>query len=155
MTFEDEVIALMEKPCASREAIYSRDLQYMAIDLITEFFDASGLAEKAKSAKVSQRLGYLCDVTAEAAKSRGLNDAASKLYDLAKRLYYSPAEWQYLDSYLPDFAKRIFISRPSSDIDLKWKIYDTINPEEIAEWIDLYILNENNAIKGEQEKCPN
>ncbi len=155
MTFEEEVIALMEKPRADRENWYSRDLHYMAIDLITEPFDESLLAEKAKSAKVSQRLGYLCDVTAEAARSRGLNEEASKLRNLAKRIYQPPAEWQYLDPHLPDFAKRIFMSRPRSDIDSKWKIYDTTTPEEIAEWIDLYILNENVAAKGEQEKCLN
>jgi len=149
MTFEEEVIALMEKPSFDCATFYSRYLQHMAIDLITESFDESLLAEKAKSAKVAQRLGFLCDVTAEAARSRGLDDATLKLHNLAKRLYHPPAEWQYLDPYLPDFAKRIFSSAPRSEIDSKWKIYDTTNSEDIAEWIDLYILNENVAAKKE------
>lgn len=141
--FEEQITELMENPNPGRSEWYSRDLKHLTIDLITEPLNENDLVKQINSAGVWQRFGFLCEITAEAAKSRGLSDAASKLSDLAKLVYHSPVEWQYLNPHLPDFAKRIISSSDQTEVNKKWKIYDPTTPQEIAEWVDLYILEEN------------
>jgi len=122
----------------------SRGYKHLAIDLVSEAYDASMLAKEAIKAGVGCKLGYLADVAAQASQNKGLPEIASKLYALAKELYSRapPKQWSLLDSSLPDFAKRILTSSPPNELNKKWKIYAGLDSKELEDWIDLYVTKE-------------
>ncbi|MBW2972993.1 hypothetical protein KY346_01220 [Candidatus Woesearchaeota archaeon] len=141
MGFEENAINLIKNASSDCEGSHSRNLKYIALDLLTESYNVQHLAARAKEEGIAQRLGYICDVTAKAAQISAI--PASKASQLAQELYRAPTNWQYLDSTLPDFAKRI-IAHSSSQTELnnKWKVYAAFTPTELTDWIDLYITEE-------------
>lgn len=137
MGFADIIIKTL------KEFRYTRELQYLALDLLTESIDTHAIVTSARNAGISQRLGYLCEITARAAELRGLADKAHILQDISNKLYspkYSP---QYLNPNSPEFAKRISASERQNEVNQRWNIIGCITFEEIVEWIDLYAINKN------------
>lgn len=142
MNFEESVIKLMKNTYSAREQIYSRDLQFLTLDLITESFDLDLLAGRAKEEGVGQRLGYLCELTAQAAERKNLQES-KKLYALAGKLFEQYESWQYLNPYAPDFAKRILKKTSQTKLNKKWKILDSASIEDSAAWIEMYVIKNN------------
>ena len=117
---------------------------YFGIDLITEDYNPVRLAELAKKQDLSQRLGYLAEVCAQAAEVTHIPEE-SKLTRLYKSLEDSFEEWQHLES--EDWGDAIIKSRMErgsldASIRKKWKIYSTLELEEIEDWIDLYVTKD-------------
>jgi hypothetical protein len=125
---------------AIKNAKSSRAIKYDAIDLVTNIYDPAILAREAVIAGINHKVGYLADVAAQAAEHKGLPEAASKLYSLAEKLYQTAQKgWSFLNDSSPEFAKRILASSPLSELNKKWKIYSTLSPKDLEDWIDLYV----------------
>ena len=122
----------------------SRGYKHLAIDLVTETYDASTLAKEAIKAGVGCKLGYLADIAAQASEKKRLPEIASKLYNLANELYSCATltHWHFLDASLPDFAKRILASAPLGELNKKWKVYAGLDSKEVEDWISLYVTQE-------------
>lgn len=141
MIFEEKVIKIMKDSCSDC-CSYSRNFKYLALDLITAQYNSQLLASRAKEEGIAQRLGYLCDVTARAAKMKAM--PALNAAQLAQELLNeAPTNWQYLDPALPDYAKRILAHTSSqTELNKKWQVRSALKPAEIADWIDLHITEE-------------
>ena len=117
---------------------------YFGIDLITEDYNPVRLAELAKDDGLAQRLGYLAEVCAQAANVTHIPEE-EKLTSLYKALEDSFDKWQRLQS--GGWGIEVIISRMDrgsldKKIRKKWKIYSTLEPEEIEDWIDLYVTKD-------------
>lgn len=116
----------------------TRQLKYLTLDLIKESYDPRLLAELAEKYGISQKFGYLAEITAIAADKNRLKES-SKLYKLVNLLYKKFTSWQSLHSDLPEYAKNLIKNDSSSKLNNKWKIYSTWEPSSLDDWIDLYI----------------
>ena len=126
-----------------KNAKRSREFNHLAIDLITLAYDPATLAIEASRSGINYKLGYLADVTARAARNKGLLEESSKLHSLVKKLHLPDKnEWEFLNPNAPDFAKRILLNSPRDNLNNKWKIYANLTPAEIEDWIDLYVTQE-------------
>jgi hypothetical protein len=115
----------------------SRQIKYLALDLITGEYDPQILAQLAKQNNIETRLGYLSDVIIQAAENTEID--IQRIKQLSSLLYNTPQNWLFLDPNLPDFAKTILKESPQTALNSKWKIYSNLTPAEIKDWIDLYI----------------
>jgi len=132
----EEIMAVLKNPS------HRGDLRYLTLFLIAGKYDVSGLTALAKQEGVASQLGYLSEVAAIASERRGL--CSKKLYELSRDLYTANGNWQFLDSTIPVFARRIISSGPKTDLNKKWRIWDTLGPDDIGDWISLYhIKNEH------------
>jgi len=128
MTPEEEIISVLKNPEESRS------LKFLALYLISREYDPLKLTELAKQEGFSQQLGYLADISAEAARNKGFRES-EKLYELAELLYSPPVNWAYLDANTPEFAKPLISSRPQTNLNKKWRVWDTLTPEHIEDGI--------------------
>lgn len=119
----------------------SREIKYIGLVLLTEEYKPEKLARLAEENDLQTRLGYLSDVVTQAAEKMGLN--TQKTRRLSTLLYNTPQNWIYLDPHLPDFAKRIVKKSSQTALNDKWKIYSNLNPKDIEDWIDLYIVRKH------------
>ncbi len=118
------------------------NMQYFAIDLLTEKYDSQNLIRAARENDAVQQLGYLAEITYEAAKKKGLETAP--LVEIIRALENAPiTEWRYLSPDLPPWGKELISESPQTRQNDKWHIYARLHPNDIAEWIDLYILKEH------------
>ncbi len=115
----------------------TRELKWLCLDLAESKFEVEKMAEKARRARVSQRLGYLSEVTAVACRN-SCPEAAARLETLAGRLYRPNFQWRHLDPNLPVYAKRIITSNAVKGMNQKWHIWGTLTPEELEDWLALY-----------------
>ena len=139
MTLEEEIIRTLKNPTLRG------DLKYLALDLIRGNYDSSKLIELAKNEGVHGQLGYLTEVTAIASEKAGI-PGSNKLYELSKSLLNSDLSWQYLNPNLPDFAKRMLCKDAQTELNKKWKVWTRLVPEEMKEWVSLYLS------RGDYEK---
>ncbi|MBW2969283.1 hypothetical protein KY314_04160, partial [Candidatus Woesearchaeota archaeon] len=139
MGFEEDTINVMKTPVKGN---YSRILLLLAVELINNKIDYNKLERitKESGTDIKQRFGYLCEITAWAAKNTGFNKKAEELYQLSEKLYEKDFSWNFLNNVLPDFAKKIFISRATPEINIKWKIRDICSVSDVKEYIDLYLI---------------
>ncbi|MBN1644542.1 hypothetical protein JW851_00680 [Candidatus Woesearchaeota archaeon] len=138
MIFEEELIEFMKKASPGQEHEYSMDIKYLALDLITGKFNCNTLAKKAKKSDVNHRLGFLCEITARAAKTKGFKNY-KRIYNLVNKLYTKPARPQYLDPTLADFGKRILDSSQENELNKKWQVRSSLNEQDIIKWIELHM----------------
>lgn len=115
---------------------------YFGIDLITEEYDPLKLAEIARKNGLAQRLGYLAEVCAQAARDTNIPEQ-KKLTSLYEALEDSFKDWEHLNPLSPEWGKRIDMHEHNqTELNKKWKIYTTLRPEEIEDWIDLYVTRD-------------
>lgn len=142
MTIEEEMIKILKNP-AERN-----DLGYLALDLITREYDILRIAGLAKQEGLPGQLGYLSEIIALALEKMGVS-GSERLYRLSEILYENSLKWGYLNPNMPDFAKRIFCNGSQPKLNKKWKIWGTITPEEMEDWISLY---GGKDIHGQEQK---
>ena len=128
MTPEEEIMEVLKNPAESRS------LKFLALGLIYKDYNIHKIAELAKQERISQQLGYLAEVAAEAARNKGFRES-EKLYELAALLYSPPVNWVYLDTNTPKFAKSLISSRPQTNLNKKWRVWDTLTSEHIEDGI--------------------
>ncbi|MBW2968977.1 hypothetical protein KY314_02575 [Candidatus Woesearchaeota archaeon] len=136
---EEEIIRIMKNPIKNR---YSRILLFLAVELINKNinYEKLELITLKSGTNVQQRFGYLCEITSKAARETGFNEKANELYRLSERLYKKNFSWNFLNNVLPNFAKKIFISRETPELNAKWKIRDIWTVNDIKDYINLYLV---------------
>jgi len=126
-----------------RELSRGRNICYFAVNLVSENYDPVELAELAKRGGFAQKLGYLAEVCAEATRLMHLCDESNKLTKLYKGLESSFDDWQYLDPRSCEEARSLARKRASwgvmSQVMNKWKLYSLLEPEEVEDFLDLYV----------------
>jgi len=127
-------------------------LKYLALDLISDDYNAFRLAQLAKQAGQANRLGYLSESAAIAAERMGLPESA-KLYGLCEALYDHGIRWRHLDPRLPGFAKRIFRYGPQPDLNKKWRVWGVMTPDELEDWISLHRAGSGHG-SGQETRLP-
>lgn len=128
---EEKIISILKNPSLRG------DLKDLSLKLIAHDYDLTKLVELARQEGLSSQLGYLSEVTAIALERKGIPQS-KKLYILSEYLYSVNLNWQYLNPNIPDFAKRIFRCSAQTVLNKKWRMWGTITPEEIEDWISLY-----------------
>ncbi len=138
MTLERRLIKKLKR------TIFSRDnLSYIGIDLIKIKYDPKTLAELVKKEGLTQRVGYLTEVCAEASKASNLFDYYNRLTNLYKFLEGDFQEWHHLHPCLPEWGRAVMKDKKSrSNLNEKWKVYSTLISEEIEDFIDLYVTRD-------------
>jgi len=132
-----------------QKASSTREFKFLALDLIETDFNIMVLAGLAQPNKVRAKLGYLAELTAKACENTGL-EQSPKLYHLAGLLYHDHLSWQHLNPFMPDFGKRIISRNPQTRFNQKWKIYSTLIPEQLQEWISLYKIGHSKYAGSKQ-----
>lgn len=131
MNQEEQIISVLE------EAVSSRQLKFLALDLVMKDLDVVKLARLAEGLSAPNRLGFLAEVGAIASRSKGMR-VSDKLYKLAEALYRNDYAWVHLNPNSPKYAKKIISEGEHSPLGEKWKVYDTLEPKHIEDWISLY-----------------
>lgn len=142
MNFEKEVVKFIKKCPSGREHEYSMDIKYLALDLITEEFDYKALARKAINSDINHRLGFLCEVVAQAASELKKSAVSKRLCNLANALYTKPTRWQYLDPALPRFGKRMLDVSPQNELNKKWRVKSSLTHIDILVWADVHSVKD-------------
>lgn len=131
-----------------KKYVFNEDnICYFVVDLINKSYNPLRLAELARKENLSQRLGYLAEVSAESARVVHLNNQSEKLTRLYRALEDNFQEWQHLQPNADHRIKEIIKSRTESGglngiARERWKIYSTLDLEEVERWIDLYITQD-------------
>ncbi len=118
----------------------SRELNYLALDLITESYNPNLILELAKKNGINQRLGYLAEVAFLTLKENKL-DNNQNLTNLVDFLYQDFDKWRFLNPNLPNYGKFI-LKENKNALNLKWKVYSRLDTKELSDWIDLYITED-------------
>lgn len=161
MAIEEKILHFMRYPSSKKRDFYSRYLNFLALDMITEPLNIPKLAVSAIRQEVNHRLGFHSVIAARASRISRLKYESQKLYQLARALYTPPKEWQFLDPWMPDFGKRIMVKSSTEPLNIKWKIYSTIEYDRLVDWIDLYITEKyltesiEERMKRQHVTCPN
>ncbi|MBW2990121.1 hypothetical protein KY348_00275 [Candidatus Woesearchaeota archaeon] len=133
---EEIIINTLRNPKSARQ------IKYLALDLLSNALNINVLADLAKKHNIENRMGYLAEISAIAAKKEGLS-SYSKLNKLKNQLSNGKRSWAYLEPTLPEYAKRIIADNPQTKYNRKWKVYSTLKPKEICDWVKLYGLKKN------------
>jgi hypothetical protein len=139
---EERIIETLKNPDSARQ------IKYLSLDLIANGINLGALIELATIHKVENKLGYLAEISAIAAKKAGI-DSYRKLNRLVAALGNASRDWEYLEATLPDYAKRIIANSPQSEYNKKWKIYSALRPEDLHDWVKLYGLKQNAPVLSE------
>jgi hypothetical protein len=120
------------------EARSTRELKLLAVRLIEERFDAGRMARLAARERGANRLGYLADTGAGAAELSGRAEAARRLQRLASELTSGGYRWTHLNRYTPAFGRKIIRSGPQRALNIRWKVWSTLEESDVADWLVLY-----------------
>ena len=120
----------------------SQDVKYFTIEFITTPFSPYTIAEKARKSGVAQQLGYLAEVSALAARERGLLSEAERLEMLREELVGEYKEWRFLTPKPSDIVRGFLLSLNQTELNKKWKVYSTLTAPELSDWVDTYITQD-------------
>ena len=133
------------------------NLKYIAIDLALRSaeYDPKTLARTAREAKEQQRLGFLADVTLQGLHQHAqpenpvYTSACTQLDELIRHLDGTHQNWQYLNPYTgPIFSKLNQAPRSIKESNKRWRIWARLTPDEMADWVDLYITGKHLQYHG-------
>lgn len=118
----------------------ARDFNYLALELIVNSYDASQLIGLSQGRDSGRKLGYLADISAD-----GIKETDSQKYQwlksLSDALYKKPSDWIFLEPLSKPGQKLLEESlsiSPARPYNVKWKIYTTLGPADVMEWVPLY-----------------
>jgi hypothetical protein len=131
VSIERKIIDTLRNPTSARQ------LKYLGLDLIANELNQALLINLARRYGLEHKLGYLVDISASAAKKARISSYTG-LTKLSESLKRRELTWEYLENTLPEYAKRIMADAPQSKYNEKWRIYSSLNPEELHDWIQLY-----------------
>jgi hypothetical protein len=122
-----------------------RAIKYAALDLLCEEVRVASLAKSAVKAGVSSQLGYLAEISRDAAKAARVKYPVS-LDRLISEISSNSQEYRVLAHAMPDFGKRILMKGPLNKYSIKWKTYSSLLPLEIQDWIQIYVKQDDTGL---------
>ncbi len=86
-----------------------------------------------------QRLGYLAEISLEAARKMKTGNL-SRLEELLKKLPKGE-DFKFLFPYEYDFIRNLSIDMSTEPANQKWKVYSGLKPSDVADYIELYFID--------------
>lgn len=124
-----------------------REIQYLGTRLVDEQcgYEPEKIAEYAIRKGYASRLGYLAETALEAAKNRGLK-GLEKAERLVELLYSHRDEdytflFPFSDSEFDRKIRNLTMHKSTSSKNEKWHVYSFLNPSDISEYIELYLID--------------
>jgi len=129
---------------------HAREILYLGVRLVDEEceYEPEKIAEYAIKKGHSSKLGYLAEVSLVAARNVGLEQDLSRLEKLINLLPIVPhsekyeflAPWKNR-GYDKKVMRKLDMKRSTNELNIKWKIYSAVQPSDIEDYIQLYLID--------------
>lgn len=127
-----------EKTLAEHIANPHENIKYVGLELLSQKYDPRKLVQEVEVLNATQQLKYLATVASEAAKIKGYKSASIDYLATAVKIPENP-DWVHLQPNVDIRARRVIEKYPKTERETSYKVHSTLTPEELADWIDLYL----------------